>query len=93
MRIFRALPSPPGIVGNPRLEQFAVSTWSLHLFIERRASLRYVSDSLDMGVRYCNNDQEEKIGDKQYDEGYQKQGIRQGDKQGEMKCALEFVGT
>ena len=35
-----------------------------------------------MGVRYCNNDQEEKIRDKQYDEGYQKQGIRQGDKQG-----------
>ena len=64
---------------------------------EDKGSLRYVSDSLDMGVRYCNNDQEEKIGDKQYDEGYQKQGIRKGDKQedkqGDIKYGLEFGGT
>ena len=92
MRIFRALPSPPGIVGNPRLEQFAVSTWPLHLFIERRAK-HLISDSVDMGVRDLNNDQEQKIRDKLGDKGYHKQSIRQGDKQGEMKFALEFVGT
>ena len=85
MRIFRALPSPPGIVGNPRLEQFAVSTWTLHLLIEKGTKHLYISDSLDMGVGDFNNDQEEKIRDKRYDKGYHKQG--------DIKYGLEFGGT
>ena len=93
MRIFKALPSPPGIVGNPRLEQFAVSTWPVHLLVERRTKHLYISDSLDLGMGDFNNDQEANIRDKRYDKGYPKHGIRQGDKQGEMKCALKFGGT
>ena len=85
MRIFRALPSPPGIVGKPRLEQFAVSTWSLHLLVEKRTKHLYISDSLDMGVGDFNNDQEEKIRDKRYDKGYHKQG--------DIKHGLKFEGT
>ena len=41
-----------------------------------------------MGLGDFNNDQEEKIRDKQYDKGYHKQGIRQGDKQGDTKFGV-----
>ena len=33
LRIFRAFPSPPGIVGKPRFEQFAVSTCNVNVVV------------------------------------------------------------
>ena len=44
-----------------------------------------ISDSLDLGLGDSNNDQEEKIRDKQYDKGYHKQG--------DIKHGLKFEGT